>query len=231
MGRGTTLIVSQRSTSSLFPDTSPLKRFLPPIEAFLVENRAVRFQNGHVESQVDIVLFCTGYLYSFPFLSSLNPAIVGDGSRLQNTYQHLFYAPHPTLAFIALPMKVVPFPVSEAQACVLARIFSGRLSLPSLATMQAWELEEVNRKGVTRQFHVLPFPQDVEYINFLWTWAMKAQGLFGEPAIRTKGKMAKKWTEWDSWVRMSSPRIRRAFTEHGERRSRVTKLEDLGFVF
>ena len=53
---------------------------VPEMKRFLTEGegRGVEFADGRIETDVDAVLFCTGYLYTFPFLRNLsdtNPAI------------------------------------------------------------------------------------------------------------------------------------------------------------
>lgn len=93
---------------------------MPDIEEFLVEDRAIRFSNGRLEKHIDFVVFCTGYSYSYPFLSSL-PAFP-DGFGNQDTWKHVFYNTRPTLAFVLLPLRVNAFPFSESQSAIIARI-------------------------------------------------------------------------------------------------------------
>ena len=56
--------------------------------------------------------------------------------RVFPLYKHLFppaYAP--TLSFVGLPWKIVPFPLYELQARWVARLLSGRVQLPSIDDM------------------------------------------------------------------------------------------------
>lgn len=92
-------------------------------------------------------MFATGYLYSFPFASpahapfsthpfTVSPTPVGPttpsgGFRVHNLdSRQLFYLPSPTLAFLALPLNVIPFPVAEAQGRLLAAYYSNTLPQP-----------------------------------------------------------------------------------------------------
>ena len=50
---------------------------------------------------------------------------------------------HPTLAFAGLPVKVIPFPLAEAQAALLARVWANEVALPPAAAMAAWSGEAV----------------------------------------------------------------------------------------
>jgi aliphatic glucosinolate S-oxygenase len=57
--------------------------------------------------------------------------------RVAPLFQHVFPpALAPTLSFVGLPWKVVPFPQFELQAKWVARALSGRALLPSADAMQ-----------------------------------------------------------------------------------------------
>jgi hypothetical protein len=119
----------------------------PEITEYIVDNSSVRFKDGTIETNVDAVVYCTGYFYSYPFLRSLKPAVISTGECVKNLFQHIFFRPRPTLAFIALNQKIIPFPVAEAQSAVVARIWSGRLSLPSESEMELWERQTLEETG------------------------------------------------------------------------------------
>ena len=159
------LLQSQKSESFLKPDKSSSKVEKPEIVEYILEKHQVRFTDGSIESDVDAVLYCTGYFYSFPFLNSPNPPLITAGEYVENLYQHVFYRPQPTLAFVALNQKIIPFPVAEAQCAVIARLWSGRLSLPSESEMVDWERRTLEDTGGGRNFHVLKFPKDADYIG------------------------------------------------------------------
>ncbi len=90
---------------------------------------AIVLQDGAVLDEVDVLVFCTGYHYRFPFL---DPGLVHvDDNWVSPLYQDLLHADHPTLAFIGLPFKVVPFPLFEVQARWFARLLAGDFQLPS----------------------------------------------------------------------------------------------------
>jgi hypothetical protein len=190
----------------------------------------VRFADGTTAHDVDAIVFATGYFYSLPFLAHVAPPLIADGSHVQHTFQHIFFHPRPTLAFLALPQRVIPFPVAEAQAAAVARVFAGRLSLPSQDAMRAAEREIEDAAPNPRDFHLLPFPRDGEYINKLAAWCESApvrEGLEGDG----RGKMPPRWGPWAFWCRENFPAIRRAFGELGEARKKVRSLREVGFVW
>ncbi|KAF2149846.1 flavin-containing monooxygenase-like protein [Myriangium duriaei CBS 260.36] len=219
-----TLLHSSRSESFLLPTPSDVKHDVPAVARFLPEQRGVEFVNGRIETDIDAVLFCTGYLYSYPFLAlpEGEEKLVGKGTHVRGLYQHLFFQRDPTLAFPALPQRVIPFPVAEAQAAVLARVWAGRLALPEEGEMKAWEDELMEGVERERDTHTLGFPKDAEYINFMAEWA----GMAGEG-----GKRPPMWGERERWLRERFPEIKRAFQERGEGRGEVRTVEELGFDF
>jgi cation diffusion facilitator CzcD-associated flavoprotein CzcO len=227
------ILVSQRSESYLAASAPGDKIICPEIVEFLspgTHNRAIRFADGRVEDEIDAVVFCTGYFYSYPFLSSLNPAVVTHGWRTRNVYQQLFYIDHPTLVFPVLSQRVIPFPIAENQAAVFARVWSARLKLPSKDDMHTAEEVEVKTKGDGKAFHLMPFPMDADYLNFLYNWAAKAEQ---RPALDHdgQGKIGTYWGERERWMRAHFPDIRRAFVQKGAQRSEIRTLVEVGFDF
>ncbi|PPJ52183.1 hypothetical protein CBER1_09916 [Cercospora berteroae] len=223
------LIISQKSESYLNvsgPSSPNIKISKPEIISYIPSDRTVKFSDGSTSSHIDAILYCTGYFYSYPFLSSLSPPIITTGERVQNTYQHIFYAPQPTLSFLVLNQKVIPFPMAEVQSAVVARVLSGRLALPTLSEMKKWEEGVEKEMGKSRNFHVLKFPRDAEMINFLGEWAGSVDR--EEGGI---GKRPPRWGEKEFYTRERFPNIKSAFNALGEGRYQVRRLEEVGFDF
>lgn len=210
------------------PDTR--RQQVRPIAKFLPDSRGVQFDDGTVEHDIDAVVFATGYFYNLPFLDNVQPALITDGSHVHHTYQHLFYHPRPTLAFLTLNQRVTPFPLAEAQAAVLSRVYAGRLALPSTQHMRAWEASVEAEMGNGRNFHLLPFPKDGNYINAMSLWALSADTRAGLENAG-KGKVPPIWGEWEFWGREHFPKIRQAYGMLGESRWNVKDIKELGFDF
>ncbi|KAI9885556.1 MAG: hypothetical protein M1823_002655 [Watsoniomyces obsoletus] len=218
------LLISRRRAIPLPLIPPELKEEVPEIEEFLPDRPALKFRDGTVQEDVDFVLFCTGYLFSYPFLASLQPPVVSDGSRVEHVYQHIFYTHRPTLAFVALPMKVIPFPLSESQAAIIARVWAKRLPLPSVEMMQDWENRILCERGGNKAFHTLSFPLDADYIRELYLWCLQAR-----PGPNGAGKIPPVWGADKRWIRSKIPSIKEAFVNLGEERHRVERMEELGF--
>ncbi|KAL6722186.1 monooxygenase [Lecanora helva] len=220
------LLNSIRSGPALLHDADYCQ-IVPEIVEFLASSdgrRAVRFSDGRIERDIEAIVFCTGYFYSVPFLSSLSPEIIATGDRVQHLYQHIWYIPDPTLVFVGLPSKIVPFPTVEGQVAVIARVWSQRLSLPSEDDMRKWEKARITECGDGKAFHVLAPLADLDYHNEMVAWASSANGETGQ-------KLPPPWSEQDRWTRERLPKIRKAFAEKGEERHRVRTIEELGFDY
>lgn len=191
---------------------------VPAIDEFLVEEKGVKFTNGRVEKDLDAILYCTGYLFSFPFLESLTPGLVSEGHRVYGLYKHFLHIDHPTLAFPGLPIRVVPFPVSEGQAAVFARVWANSLPLPSTAEMSKWEDQEAARRG--KAFHVFPQGGDAEYLDELHEWALSSTD--------SKGKEPPVWDSEQKWQRAMYIEAKLKFEVTGRQ---AKSLKELGFEY
>jgi hypothetical protein len=215
------LLVSARTIPPNAENDPKVRLTYPEIAEVYPETRTVRFQDGSEETNVDSLVFCTGYLYSFPFLSTLNPPLVTNGLRLENIFEYMLYAPRPSLAVLAMPIKIIPFPIAESQSAVVARLFSGRLEVPSEDVMRGWEGKTLKEMGDGAKFHSLTSPKDWYYMNMLLDWAEKADPKDGA------GKSPRKWGTWEGWATKNFLQIRQAFMQKGKGRDKIKSLEEL----
>lgn len=103
------------------------------------DSRTVFFSDGSSESGIDHVFLATGYLQSFPFLSTLPTSTPGPvpplPAHLHKTGTFLFPLarelfplaadfPPWSAAFIGLPLRVSPFPLCEAQMRAVSHVFA-----------------------------------------------------------------------------------------------------------
>lgn len=224
------LLISQRSSSWLNGSNSVSEAnrlsMLPQIVEYMEPtkyDRAVKFTNGRVEYGIDLILYCTGYLYSFPFLSSFQKEIIQDGTRVHGIYQFLFFMRNPSLAFVGLPIRVVPFPLAEVQAAVIAKVWSDQLRLPSMEIMKRWEDETVKENGEGKKFLNLDDLRDFRYHNSLYDWASKVG--FADQRV------PKRWSDRDFWLRSRLPAIKKAYTHMGDDKYSIKTPEELDFSY
>ncbi|KAH6880005.1 hypothetical protein B0T10DRAFT_412343 [Thelonectria olida] len=229
------VIISEREKQNPFePERNTSSAtYLPEITSFLTEQRTLRFANGHVETEVDAVIFCTGFHYSYHFLQSLNPPVIDTkGEYVAHLWENILYSADPTLAFLSVPQRGIPFPLVETQSAVVSRIWSGRLNAPTTREMESWVIQERRQKGEGKAIHLIHFPEDVEYMNRLYDLSETAQkaphlGLENQGS----GKRPPRWNQRQIWIRGKVSEIKQASRSAGGRRHEVTSPEELGFNY
>ncbi|XP_004706911.1 flavin-containing monooxygenase 5-like [Echinops telfairi] len=117
------------------------------------------------EEDIDVIIFATGYTFSFPFLER-NSTILDSHSSM---FKYVF-PPHlekPTLAFIGILQPVgATIPTSELQSRWAARVFKGLNKLPSVSDMVA----DITKKRKKNEKQFLTNPRDtrrVQYVDYM----------------------------------------------------------------
>ncbi|XP_075038591.1 dimethylaniline monooxygenase [N-oxide-forming] 2-like isoform X2 [Mixophyes fleayi] len=91
---------------------------------------AVKFDDGTIEENIDVVIFATGYRFSFPFLDE---SAIKVEDNINNLYRNIFPPDltKPTLGVLGLIQPLGPIMSStEMQARWVARVFKGLCKLP-----------------------------------------------------------------------------------------------------
>ena len=104
----------------------------PNIDRF--EGAKVFFTDGSAV-EADVVVYCTGYRVSFPFLDD---TVVRAEDNHVDLYRRVVAPGHPGLYFIGLiqPLGAV-MPLAEEQAHWVAELIAGEVSLPPVPEMRA----------------------------------------------------------------------------------------------
>ena len=110
----------------------------------------------------DTILWCTGFLYDYPFLSDTLDSfgMLSENKRsVPGLYKQLFSIRDPTITFLGLPFAVVPFPLFNLQAIWMASVWSGARALPSVVDQRGWLLayeEDLKVRGLFEsKYHYL----------------------------------------------------------------------------
>jgi dimethylaniline monooxygenase (N-oxide forming) len=125
----------------------------PNIDRF--EGSTVHFADGSTVD-ADVVIYCTGYKISFPFLDE---SVVAPTDNHVALYRRVVDPAHPGLYFVGLiqPLGSV-MPLSEAQAHWVADLVAGEVTLPSPAQMReqvaAYD-EDLRRRYVASKRHTI----------------------------------------------------------------------------
>lgn len=133
-------------------------------------------ENGFIfgdgtSAEADVILYCTGYEYTFPFLTKECNVTIED-NVVKPLYKHLIHSAFPSLAFIGIPFQICPFPLFDFQVQYFVASIAGRLTLPSpgeMAAMSKKDLEQQRKDGqMDRHYHRLGL---IHHLYFLEDWA------------------------------------------------------------
>ncbi|XP_075165418.1 flavin-containing monooxygenase 2 isoform X2 [Haematobia irritans] len=86
------------------------------------------------EETFSYVIFCTGYQYSFPFLS-IDCGVHVTNNHVQPLYRHIININYPTMAFIGLPFLILPTQCFDLQVRFALKFFTNKEKLPSQKKM------------------------------------------------------------------------------------------------
>ncbi|KAM0554039.1 hypothetical protein ACHAPJ_007114 [Fusarium lateritium] len=180
------VIASLRRPSAIFgwaPFEHPHIKQRPSISSFDPVTGRVTFSDGTFEDDIDIVVFATGFEFSFSYLPGIKPV----NKRIPGLYQHVFKSDDPSLAFIGMVTGAFGLRFFEWQAVAAARYFAGRASLPSLEEMREWEQHRVEEKGDGPAFWTL-VPDFQKHYEAL-------RAIAGDPAPGTTGRVLPRYDE------------------------------------
>lgn len=192
-------------------------REVPEITGFLSDKKGVQFADGTIETDIDAIVFCTGFMFSYPFLPDLRSKLITNGKGVHGLYKHFICIDHPTLVFPGLNIKAIPWPLAEAQAAVYSALWSNNLDLPPDEEMRQWSRDLEERKG--NALHIFSPLEDGYYINEMHDWAMKT---------RHPGKEPPYWDAEKFWERKVYADAKLRFEKDG---CRATSLEELGLRY
>ncbi|KAH3681027.1 hypothetical protein WICMUC_000008 [Wickerhamomyces mucosus] len=136
-----------------------------------IEDNKVVLENGETLDDVDIILFATGYHWSYPFLQSGLIQVTKDGvesstnsSRIKGLYQNIFTINDPSLAFVGITLTSLKFHTLEVAAIAIASAWSNVTNLPSTKEQLEWESKRLEETGDGAIFHYYPY----DTVNSTW---------------------------------------------------------------
>ncbi|KFD66748.1 hypothetical protein M514_06857 [Trichuris suis] len=137
----------------------------PDVSSFT--KTGVVFTDGSEEDNIDVVILCTGYQITFPYLDSETIFVNNNNVQLYK-YMYASHLPHPeTMAVIGL---VQPWgsimPISEMQCRVACHLLAGFAQLPSRQEMEmdaCRTQDDLRRRYVRSPRHTV----QVDYIPYM----------------------------------------------------------------
>ncbi|GCE99559.1 hypothetical protein ZYGM_002026 [Zygosaccharomyces mellis] len=163
------------STSNV--ETHELATVIPRIKQVNWPQRSVQLTNGEKLENIDLLIYSTGYLFSYPFFdANLRKDVLATTSdsteRLYNLWQQIFYVKDPTLAFSLLPGLIIPFPLAELQASLMVKVFTNKLKVPNLPDDELYK-EQLSQRA---KYHQISDFKDIDYYRQLQSLLNEAGG-------------------------------------------------------
>ena len=129
------------------------------------ENGDIVFEDGS-QVKADVIVYCTGYSFNFPFLDKSCGISVSNG-RVYPLYKHLFNACFPSMSIIGVCNIICPFQLFSMQARWILNVLKKEVSFPTYDEMLADHNNELAYKikaGIPeRHFHRLSGDLQWEY--------------------------------------------------------------------
>jgi len=159
-----------------------VKEFRSVAPGQAIQEGEIELTDGTVISGIDTIIWCTGYQYSYPFLSHLHhdpgasasppldDALVTDGDQVLNLYRDVFYIPDPTLSFIGLSVNTSAFSFFEYQSIAVARVWSQQARLPVQDAQREALAAVVANKGDGKFRHFMGKDGEREYVRETVEW-------------------------------------------------------------
>jgi hypothetical protein len=147
-----------------------------------LEGRDVRFADGTVENDIDLVVYCTGYKVTFPFFDEY---LVSAPNNDLPLYRRLFVPEIPNLFFIGLfqPLGAI-MPAAERQGKWVAQYLRGEYALPDHSAM----LRDIERERAHMFKRYVASPRhtmQVDYDDFML--AMQREMAAGAERAQAQG--------------------------------------------
>ncbi|XP_062289287.1 uncharacterized protein LOC133994108 [Scomber scombrus] len=131
-----------------------------PVESVEDDGR-IRFQDGSVGA-ADVLLFCTGYNFRYPFLDAAQLGLEIHDQVVSPLYRFIMPPAFPSLFFIGICKIICPFPNFDCQVQFSLAVLDGSVTLPPRAQMEDEALRGLREKasrGVLQR-HLLIMDKD-----------------------------------------------------------------------
>ncbi|XP_018335753.1 senecionine N-oxygenase-like isoform X2 [Agrilus planipennis] len=111
-----------------------------------IEGSQVFFEDGTAE-EMDVIIYCTGYKYCFPFLTNDCGIVVDSSKWVRPLYKEIVNIEHPTMCFIGLQFNLPVIAMFDLQARFFVSTLNGHFPLPSKSAMyEDYEKQIANKR-------------------------------------------------------------------------------------
>ncbi|KAI9281937.1 hypothetical protein BY458DRAFT_537883 [Sporodiniella umbellata] len=162
---------------------------------------SIECKDGKKFKSIDVVIFSTGFFYSFPFIPFQKDHLIFSGHKVHNLIEHMFYKENTTLCFLGLPIKVAPFPLMQRQATAMARYWAGKIPM--------YGFRDRSHDNDLKTDMTFDVEMEVDYHHLLGSWSDGwTDNTYSEWESRDpiNGELTPKWIE----LRTNAFKLRKA---------------------
>lgn len=157
------LIHSHHSRINFTTPFPPQYHKKPDIQEF--NETGVIFQDGSFE-EIDDVIYCTGFLYDYPFLDE-SSGLTLDSKSVVPLYRYMVNINEPSMLVMGLIVRACLVVALDAQARYATALIAGNFTLPPHdEMMQEWQrrVDTIRSRGQRMSFiHILAEKEDQYY--------------------------------------------------------------------
>ena len=215
---------------------NPQIKAVGPIKKLNHKSRSIELQDGEVLTEVDKIIYCTGYHYSHSFLRKgvrAKEPLYSDGPRIYDLWEQMFWIEEASLVFIGITKDNPTFLIAQAQAAYAARVLAGISHLPNRRAMRRDLTKDLAERvkqdlNIEEKAHNLRGRWSKDYIDTLQDRCEKdAAASDGHPI--TPGNEPFRWTKRIDWVMNNRQALRKTYTLKACLRRTYPTPESLGF--
>ncbi|KAK7911660.1 hypothetical protein PG985_014141 [Apiospora marii] len=208
-----------------------------PIKKLNHKCGSVELQDGKVLTDVDKIIYCTGYHYSHSYLRRgvrAKEPLYSNGLRMDDLWEQMFWIEEPSLVFIGITKDSPTFLIAQAQAAYAARILAGISVIPLTRVMRNELRKDLAERvkldlNIEEKAHNLRGEWSKDYVDTLQDRCEKDAAAFNGHPI-TPGNEPFRWTKRIDWVMKNRQALRRKYyTEKACLRRTYPTPESLGF--
>ena len=93
-------------------------------------SKMAKFLDGSTK-EVDVIVLCTGYLHSFPFMEQSLRLVTGNDLWIESLYKGMFFQSNPRLIYMGMHDQWLTFNMFDAQAWYARDVILGRIDIPN----------------------------------------------------------------------------------------------------
>lgn len=125
-----------------------------------IDDKTVHFKDGD-STEVDAIIFCTGYRHYFPFLPDSLRLRTRNRLFPPGLYKGVLWRDNPRLMYLGMQDQYYTFNMFDAQAWYARDVVLGKIAMPDAAAMDAdiaaWQKRE---EALTNPFEDIDFQTD-----------------------------------------------------------------------